>query len=157
MNMATGHGALHVSRGRGCHRIHHHVTVESLGKCADCGDDRFLIARHARDQGCFADAVTIQLLHPRVDQSFRVLGGQLPAQQGRKRVHRSFLLLGQSCKESMRKEMDVCVGYSECAPGRLHHWPCSSGTGTGKRVMPAANATWVSPATLLTPSFFIMV
>jgi hypothetical protein len=50
-------------------------------------------------------------------------------------------LLGQRSKKSMRKEMDVCVRNGECAPGRLYHLPCSSGTETGKRVIPAARAT----------------
>jgi hypothetical protein len=70
-----------------------------------------------------------------------IFNRQLPAKQRRERIRWHSLLLGQRSKKSMRKEMDVCVRYGECAPGRLYHLPCSSGTETGKRVIPAARAT----------------
>src|ERR1700730_13383800 len=64
VDMPAPEGTLDVSGRRRRHRIHHHVSIKSLRKRAHRGDDRFLIARHARDQACSADALTIQLLNP---------------------------------------------------------------------------------------------
>ena len=140
-------------------RIHHGESVEPLRqRTHGCGDRRF-VAGHAGDERRSLNALPIELGGPDFGELFRIFRRQAPAEL----LARGFdgqagLLRSQRREKVVREKMNVRIGDRQRTPRRF---PFEHGRGHGRApgtwVRPVDSASCVSPATLFTPSFRIMV
>ena len=77
VNVTARERGFHLGGGAGRGRIHHHVSVESLGMLAHRGHHGLAVAGNARDQRSFRDAVPIQLLDPGVGKLPGIFGAAI--------------------------------------------------------------------------------
>ena len=121
---------------------------------------RAFVTREAGDENRSLYPGSVQLFRPDRSKLRRIFRRHLPTERGTHSVKREAgLLLRQKREKPVREEMHMSVIDRDVSPVSLHghlvDYACL--VGVGKCVTPAASASWVSEATLLTPSFFIMV
>src|ERR1017187_5065202 len=149
-------GGTHAPAGVLLQRIEHEVAEEPVRAGGHRRRHRGFVAGHAGDQRGLCHGVGVQFPHPGASQVRGILGRRLPTQERGRLGYGLAALGGQRSQEPVREEMDVGVRDGEIAPRGLHR-AYSFASGLFQCVRPAARASCVRPATLFTPSFFIMV
>ncbi len=143
-------------------RIYHGPGKEAVGMSANGGGDGIVIAGQTGDESGAVDTVAIKFAGPQLGEFFRLGRWEFPLQL---RLHGVERQTGASARLTVQRS-----GVRRSVRGRRRLVTVPTGTGgrfahsfppcaasLDNCVSPLDSASCVSPATLLMPSFFIMV